>query len=127
MTAGATNAVVNNLFDKIGQAVQNMTPAAQRLFALYVRQAYIGGWEAIIGGGCLFLFGVLLWVAALRDSNWSGEWEGGGGGAAFPLALFGCVAILGAIVVATFAGIPRLLNPEYFAWQSIIATITPGR
>lgn len=116
-TASAINAVINNLSDKIGQAVANLTPAAMSLYALYVKQAIIHGYEMVVVGGLMILVGLGVSIGCWRGLGQDDD------EVTIPVGIFFGILPLILGIMILIGGINHLAVPGLMAWHALLADL----
>jgi len=113
------NLDVNGLLEALKQlgiqVADASTPYIAHLYEIYVRQQVIYGWLYIIGAAIM-----LVLTAAWTVFSVKVVMEDTDAAPLFLLSLAGTGIGIGLI----FSGITKLLNPEYYALQALIAALT---
>ena len=108
--------------DKINDLIDVVKMTAPKLWEIYLRQVTIEGWLMFVVPIVFFVIGVILSIFTYRVGvrNQTNKYWRDSDGAFFGIALgFTIIAFLITVSIG-INGLMQILNPEYYAIQSIL-------
>jgi hypothetical protein len=115
-TVSNTERIIDKYIDKTADALQSLAETlkvpAEHVYGILVKQSVtVGIVESFLFGFGLVFFLFSLWL------GYKDEWDGG---LPIILTIISSIILVVGVFVFAFEGLPRMLNPEYYAIQKIL-------
>lgn len=115
-----TEQIIDRYLEKTGAAIESLAETlkvpAERVYSILVKQQSVIGFSQLLAT-ILFLLLTIVFIVAYNNS-WRDEYDGWAIAAIFAGLIF--VTIL---IIFICDGLPKLINPEYYAIKTIITIL----